>query len=166
MKPAISLEDRIPDRYFLFGYLQTLSNQIQRVGDKIFQEISMKQWYVLIAVRLYPYPPTLQEVTKIVGSSRQNVKQILLKLQKLAYVTIMLDETDKRKQRIVSTDKAEQFFTMYDSISEICLTEVFNGIAEEEMKMTRNVLLKIGTNLEQLSNHLPDINLELKGTEE
>lgn len=43
------------------------------------------------------------------GSSHQNVKQILLKLEKKGFVTIIVDKNDKRKQRIELTDYCRDF---------------------------------------------------------
>ena len=43
------------------------------------------------------------------GSSHQNVKQILLKLEKKGFVSISVDEQDKRKQRIELTDYCQEF---------------------------------------------------------
>lgn len=51
------------------------------------------------------YLPELSRVAEIMGSSHQNVKQILNKLEDKGYVKTVLDEQDKRKQRIILTEK-------------------------------------------------------------
>lgn len=53
----------------------------------------------IICINLCKDKPTVNELADIMGSSHQNVKQILLKLEKKGFVYIAVDENDKRKQR-------------------------------------------------------------------
>lgn len=61
---------------YIFGAIFFLSNRIQNEGDKVFSEITTKQWFLLISIiRSGVKSPTLTEVSKIIGYSRQNVKK-------------------------------------------------------------------------------------------
>ncbi len=60
------------------------------------------------------------------GSSHQNVKQILLKLEKKHFVSTVPDEKDKRKQRI------------------------FDGIDEKSLQTTIQTIMKMERNLSEL----------------
>ncbi|MBQ2405815.1 MAG: MarR family transcriptional regulator, partial [Lachnospiraceae bacterium] len=71
--------------------------------------MSWKQFFAIICINLCRERPTINELAEIMGSSHQNVKQILNKLEAKGYVDIIIDEQDKRKQRIVVTDKTKQF---------------------------------------------------------
>ena len=51
---------------------------------------------------------TVKELAEIMGSSHQNVKQILLKLEKKGVVYITADERDKRKQQKKSGSTANR----------------------------------------------------------
>nr|MCR4839806.1 MarR family transcriptional regulator [Eubacterium sp.] len=64
-------------------------------------EISWKQFFAIICINMCKEPPTLKELSDILGSSHQNVKQILLKLEKKNFIEFKVDESDKRKQRII-----------------------------------------------------------------
>jgi D-glycero-alpha-D-manno-heptose-7-phosphate kinase len=88
----------IPSNYYLIGLLSAFENRFQAVADNIMQEISWKQFFAVICINMCKEPPTLKELSDILGSSHQNVKQILLKLEKKGFVTTMPDEHDKRKQ--------------------------------------------------------------------
>ena len=68
------------------------------------------------------------------GSSHQNTKQILLKLEKKGFVAIVPDSLDKRKQRISLTEKCLQFCTDNDERSAFVIDKMFEGIPEEQLR--------------------------------
>ena len=70
----------IPANYFLIGLLSAFENRFQAMADSTMQEISWKQFFAIICINKCTEPPTLKELSYILGSSHQNVKQILLKL--------------------------------------------------------------------------------------
>ena len=94
----------IETSYFLLGLLSAFDNRFQAVADKTMEEISWKQFFAIICINLCKEKPTIKELTEIMGSSHQNVKQILLKLEKKGFVNIYPDSKDKRKQRIELTE--------------------------------------------------------------
>ena len=55
-QPSIDLS-HIEDRYYLFGMLAAFANRMQTVGDKVFEEVTWKQWFALLGARLQPEPP-------------------------------------------------------------------------------------------------------------
>ena len=94
----------IESSYFLLGLLSAFDNRFQAMADKTMKEISWKQFFAIICINLCNENPTIKELAEIMGSSHQNVKQILLKLEKKGFVKIAIDETDRRKQRVELTD--------------------------------------------------------------
>ncbi|MCQ2583783.1 MAG: MarR family winged helix-turn-helix transcriptional regulator [Treponema sp.] len=50
--------------------------------------------------------PTANQLSQVMGCSRQNVKEVLNGLCKKELVVLKQDESDKRKQRIYLTEKA------------------------------------------------------------
>ena len=90
----------IPSSYYLIGLLSAFENRFQAMADNMMQEISWKQFFAIICINMCKEPPTLKELSDILGSSHQNVKQILLKLEKKGFIRFEQDEADKRKQRI------------------------------------------------------------------
>ena len=91
----------IPSDYYLLGLLSAFDNRFQALADSTMQEISWKQFFAIICINLCKEPPTLNELSEILGSSHQNVKQILLKLEKKGFVQFKADTNDRRKQRIM-----------------------------------------------------------------
>ena len=72
----------IEQSYFLLGLLSAFDNRFQAVADGTMQEISWKQFFAIICINMCKEKPTIKELAEIMGSSHQNVKQILLKLKK------------------------------------------------------------------------------------
>lgn len=133
--------------FFLIGLLNEFMNRFQSVGDTFFGEISWKQCFVLICIRLFEQPPTLKELSDMMGTSHQNVKQMLLKLSKLGYVEFVPDEKDKRKQRILATQKAEDFSEEHDAASTEYMGKLFEHVKPQDLQTTVNTLLQLDEQL-------------------
>ena len=91
--------------------------------------------------------PTLKELSDILGSSHQNAKQILLKLEKKNFIRFQSDETDKRKQRIMLTDYCREFCEKNDEMSKSITEKMFDGITEEDIAATIKTIIRIEKNL-------------------
>ena len=136
--------------YFLVGLLSAFENRFQAVADKTMEEISWKQFFAIICTSLCKESPTIKELADIMGSSHQNVKQILLKLEKKGFVDIVVDEKDKRKQRVVLTQYCKEFCEKNNEIAEISMKRMFAGIQEEQLKVTIHTIMQIEDNLKEL----------------
>ena len=71
----------MPPGQFLLGILSAFDNRYQAFADSYFKEITWKQFFAIICLRILDTPPTINELSEVMGSSHQNVKQILLKLE-------------------------------------------------------------------------------------
>ena len=117
----------------------------------MMQEISWKQFFAIICINMCKEPPTLKELSDILGSSHQNVKQILLKLEKKGFIRFEQDEADKRKQRVVLTKTCMKFCEKNDDMSHRTMMKMFEGIPEKDLKITIQTIIKIEKNLQDLS---------------
>jgi DNA-binding MarR family transcriptional regulator len=143
----------MPPQPFLLGLLSAFDNRYQASADAYFKEITWKQFFAIICINLCKEPPTLNELSDIMGSSHQNVKQILLKLEKKGFVSTIPDESDKRKQRIYVTDKCREFIEENDNNgqqSQFIIERIFNGIDEESLQTTIQTIMKMERNLSKL----------------
>ena len=109
----------IPANYYLLGLLSAFENRFQALADSVMQEISWKQFFAIICINMCKEAPTIKELSEVLGSSHQNVKQILLKLEKKNFVRFQSDEADKRKQRIVLTNECREFCEKNASFSSV-----------------------------------------------
>lgn len=137
----------IPSNYYLLGLISAFENRFQAMADNTMQEISWKQFFAIICINMCKEAPTLKELSDILGSSHQNVKQILLKLEKKNFIRFQADETDKRKQRIMLTDYCREFCEKNDEMSKSIMEKMFDGITEEDIAATIKTIIRIEKNL-------------------
>ena len=140
----------IPSSYFLLGLLSAFQNRFQAIADGTMQEISWKQFFAIICINMCKDPPTLKELSDILGSSHQNVKQILLKLEKKDFIQFQADEMDKRKQRIILTEHCRDFCEKNDEMSQDIMKRMFAGISEKELSETIRIIMKIDNNMKEI----------------
>lgn len=138
----------IESPFFLLGLISAFENHYQTKADNFFEEISWKQFFAIICINLCIESPTINELADIMGSSHQNVKQILNKLEKNGYVQMVSDVKDKRKQRIMVTEKTNAFCEAHDKGSQIIVKRIFEGIDEKDIEIVIKTLLKMEKNLE------------------
>lgn len=137
----------IPPSYYLLGLLSAFENRFQAVADNQMKEISWKQFFAIICINLCKEPPTLRELSDVLGSSHQNVKQILLKLEGKGFIEFFPDENDKRKQRIRLTKKCIRFCEKNNDMSMAIMSKMFDGIPEKDIKTTIRTITRIEKNL-------------------
>lgn len=140
----------IEESYFLLGLLSAFDNRFQAVADKLIGEISWKQFFAIICINLCKKSPTLNELAEIMGSSHQNTKQILLKLEKKGFVTITPDPADRRKQRISLTEPCRQFCAENDDRSSFAMQTIFGSISKEQLQITIQTIMQMEDNLKHL----------------
>lgn len=128
----------------LLARLFEVSNRIQTKGDAQFQECSTKQWYLLCYVAGFqPKSPTLNELATNMGTSHQNTRQMVKRLEERGFLRTMADETDRRKLRICLTEKTELLWQKYQSISDSFVKRLFLDCTVEELERARVALEKM-----------------------
>ena len=143
----------IPSSYFLLGLLSAFENRFQAVADGTMKEISWKQFFAIICINMCKERPTVNELAEIMGSSHQNVKQILLKLEKKGFISIAVDANDKRKQRIELTDYCREFSDKNDEMTMKIMEKMFDGVSEEQLQITIQTIIQIEDNLKEIRNY-------------
>ena len=141
---------QMPPASFLLGLLSAFENRFQAVADSFFKEVTWKQFFAIICINLCRESPTINALSEIMGSSHQNVKQILLKLEKKGFVRMAADESDRRKQRIVVTEKCDEFCKSNDAESQIYLDRTFEGISPEQIITTIQTITIMERNLKKI----------------
>ena len=143
----------MPPQAFLLGLLSAFDNRYQAAADAFFKEITWKQFFAVICINLCKEPPTLNELSDVMGSSHQNVKQILLKLEKKGFVEFVADEKDRRKQRIYVTDACRDFLEKNDNNgqqNQYIIGRIFDGVDEASLNATIQTVMKMERNLSAL----------------
>ena len=136
--------------FFLIGLLNEFMNRFQSVGDRFFKEISWKQCFVLICIKFFKTPPTLKELSMLMGSSHQNIKVMLNKLEKLGYIQFINDDFDKRKKRIILTNQAIEFDQQHAKQSNEMMKELFSNVDVQDLQITIKTITKLDDNLKEM----------------
>ena len=137
----------VPPEYFLLGLMSAFENRFQTIADNTMKEISWKQFFAIICISMCKEPPTINELSEVLGSSHQNVKQILLKLEKKNFIKFEEDKQDKRKQRIVVTKNCVKFCEKNNETSAQIMQKMFEGISEKDIKTTIKTIIRMDENL-------------------
>ncbi len=140
----------IESPYFLIGLLSAFENRFQAMADKAIGEISWKQFFAIICINMCRENPTIKELADILGSSHQNVKQILLKLEQKGFVEMYADEHDKRKQKISLTEYCMDFCEKNDEMNVRTMEKLFEGLSEEQLQTTIATIIQIENNMKQM----------------
>ena len=137
-------------RFALFGYFFAMSNRLQTVGDRFYEEITCKQFFLMICLRLFENgAPTINELSEIMGCSHQNVKSIAGKLEEKGYLEIRPDSDDARKLRIRLTNKADRLAKKYQKKELDFIDMLFAGISDKQIEITFKTLEKMEENINE-----------------
>ena len=146
--------ESIGTSYYLIGLINRFNNSFQAAADSIFPELSWKQIFFMNCVALFKDEPTIKDMADLLGCSHQNAKQILSKLERQGFAESYQDPADKRKQRIMLTEKAKEFRRQYDQPSEQAMQSIFGNISEEELLTTISVFTRLNKNVDQLKGRV------------
>ena len=138
----------------IFGTLLFIAQRWTVKGDLILKSktgITIKQWMLLIILinNFKDQHPTISETAKVFGTSRQNLKQVALALQKKGLITIRPDENDFRIQRISLTGEHEPLFEGEENLKwqQDYIDSLFEGLTEDEIIQLSKLIDKLVPNL-------------------
>lgn len=142
-------------RYALFGTFFAFHNRLQATGDAFYQEITCKQFFLIICLELFgENAPTIRELAEVMGSSHQNVKQIADKLERSGFIRQTRDQEDRRKIRIYPTEKLQSLEERYEAKSKEFIERFYAGTTQEELETVYRVMSRLEKNLTGLKEEL------------
>lgn len=144
----------IEDRYYLFGMLTAFANRMQTVGDNVFEEITWKQWFALLSASILQPNPSVSQVADFVGTSHQNMKQLLLRLQATGLVRLEKDKADLRRTLVKLTPAVAAFEQKYQQSSSHFMDSLFEEITDEDLAAARLVLDQLYQNLRTIEKSI------------
>ncbi len=150
---SVNLND-IEDRYYLFGMLAAIANRMQTVGDSFFEEITWKQWFALLGASILQPAPSVSQIASFVGTSHQNMKQILLRLESTGLIRLEKDSADQRRTLVMLTPAVKVFEEKYQQSNAQFMDSLFEGISRNDLATTRLVLDQLYQNLNLLAQDI------------
>jgi DNA-binding MarR family transcriptional regulator len=130
---------------FIFASIFLLANKLQVLGDSYLanEEMTTKQWFLIVIISQFEKPPMLTEVANLMGSSRQNVKQLALKLQENGFLNIERDKKDGRTLRLKLTEKNQRFWDKKKENDMDFILDLFKCLSQEEINTMYDVFNKL-----------------------
>ena len=140
----------IGPKHALFGLFFAFNNRLQAAGDGFYEEITTKQFFLMACMNLFAdETPTANDLAKVMGCTRQNVKEILTSLEKKGFIAYKPHKTDKRKRLVTLTPKAIETAGKYTAKENEFLSLLYDGVSDEEVKNTYLFLAKLEDNLKK-----------------
>lgn len=136
---------------YLFGSMFLIANRLQTLGDKYLQEITMKQWLLLMMIHTTDREqPSVTEIAKLIGSSRQNVRKMVEVLAAKGYVALAQGVQDRRNLSVALTPKTQRFFAEFDARGTAFLAQLFKDIDSESLESCRHTFEALFKNMERM----------------
>lgn len=138
----------IEEEFSIYGMLFSLSNRIQTYGDSRFNDMTMKQHFMMIALDMFgENSPTLKDMGELIGCSYQNVKRMAINLEKNGYLRIETDANDKRKIKLISTGKFAELANTKQEETQQFMSTLYKGTTKEQLKITLQTLMIMDRNI-------------------
>lgn len=141
----------IPEREYIFASIFTLANRVQKLGDKLEDYMTIKQWMLIAVIsKSENQALTVSEAAEIIGSSHQNIKKMAVILEKQGFLTLTKHPQDRRAVVLSITDYCRAYFAERGAMEEAFLSDLFQGIDEESMTGLFRGILQLQTNIERM----------------
>ncbi|MDF9825207.1 DNA-binding MarR family transcriptional regulator [Breznakia sp. PF5-3] len=139
-------QERARQRIFMNIFL--LANKMQVEGDKLADDLTLKQWMLLLLLfRRNSKDCTINELAKMMSITRQSAKKLVTSLSATGYLDVTKSVLDSRALCVNPTDKAKSFFKQNKDMGNAYLNEVFVDISEDELLIVMQVFEKMKKNL-------------------
>lgn len=113
-------------------------------------DLTARQWLLLALIeKAFPaQQPTLNDVARIHGSSRQNVKQIALQLEARGYLHLISDPDDLRALRLQLSDKVAIFKQPHEvAHQQALLNQIFADFTQADLITLHGLMHRLLSNL-------------------
>ncbi len=129
----------------LFRLLVTLGLHMRTRMDQRLAGIglSTQQATVLTLVESAPEPPLLGEVARQLGTSHQNVRQLVDVLVRKGLVEVIPDPRDRRARRLRSTAEVSRLFDGREAEDHAEVRRWLGALSESEMELAVGLLARL-----------------------
>ena len=126
--------DIIWKKKLLFSGVFVQENRLHAIMDRYLQEITCKQWLVMIVADAYDAPPDLSTLAKMLGCTRQNIKKLAASLEKAGYVVLEPSEKDGRSLCVRITENGRKIIDNSKNLEEKVHGSLFRDFTDIEIE--------------------------------
>lgn len=129
----------------LFRLLVALGLRLRTKMDQRLAEVGLttQQAAVLTLVAAAPGAPTLGEVGRQLGTSHQNVRQVVDVLVRKGLLEVIPDPHDRRARRLRSTAEVSRLFAGREAEDEAEVRRWLGALSEDEMRVAVGLLMRV-----------------------
>lgn len=151
-----------------FSSLFLVSNKLQIAGDQYCEPLTSRQYMTMLAVLHLPKDETtLINVAKKLGTTKQNVTQLVKSLEKKKFVSIIPSKKDKRAVNVCLTEQGMDAVIKCGKDAGInFMSDIFKEFTKEEIETLWKLLVKLyrfdGIEMDGFEENvqIPNIDLE------
>lgn len=128
----------------VFSALFSASNKLKKCSDQYLKELSVRQMMAMAAVLHAPDgKATINHIARMLGTTKQSVKQIIDIMEKKQYLATAPSERDKRAVNVTITPQGEQVNRICSQHINAFLADVFHGFTRDELQTLWALLQKL-----------------------
>jgi DNA-binding MarR family transcriptional regulator len=136
----------------LFGSLFVFLQKLTRSVDAQLEPFGLtsRQWLLLAVIdtAFGAHSPTISEAAAVYGTSRQNVKQIALQLERRGWLRLEPDRDDARAVRLVLTDRIQEFADPAVQAAQAAFVlTAFGALEPSERRTLRDLVVRCSAGL-------------------
>lgn len=136
--------NRTESEEYIIGCISLISNKITQYGDDILPDITFRQWFLLMLIsKMERREININDISEFVGTSRQNVKKMLIPLENKEYVIISKSKNDSRALSVKLTEKTYKYFSENDEHTACETNKLFSSFSTEELNNLSDSLKKL-----------------------
>ncbi|HTY89691.1 MAG TPA: MarR family transcriptional regulator, partial [Methanocella sp.] len=136
------------DKLFLmqqvYATLFSLANKLQVKGDEYLEGLTSRQMMTMIAIIHLPEDgASLNNIARKLGTSKQNVKQLVANMENKGFLAMMPSEYDGRSYNITITESGKQALLENGERGNRLFDDVFRDFTLEELHTLWSLLKKL-----------------------
>lgn len=127
-----------------YATLFSLANKLQVRGDEYLGNLTSRQYMTMVAIaHLSEGKTTLNNIARKLGSTKQNVKQIVTVMQKKGYVDVIPNTEDRRAVNVIITEIGKQVVYQVSKKGIFFMAQLFKDFSTEELETFWGMLKKL-----------------------
>lgn len=130
-----------------------LGQKLKELADNHLKDdgLTINQVLVLIVIeRSFNSHPSISEITALLSTSRQNIKQLTNQLVKKGFVKMFKDPTDKRILRVKTTSVNQKYWKQKDPEHLVIINQIFEIFSLQETKVLDELIDRLFSHVQFL----------------
>ena len=145
---AAALGESGATRVRTFRLILVVAQTMRTMMDELLRADGLTtQQAALISVAEALSGPSLSQAAAVLGTTRQNVKQVARALERKGFLRVEPDEDDARARRLIVTEKSRAYWRGRSADDQRTVVEWFSALSDDEARTLFDLLSKLEAGL-------------------